>query len=123
MTVVPHVDVTDPITPSLVEHRVEGALHAETGELLFHYNYLYYQFDVPAGRIWARSYLDDIKRASLFLPGDMATDHADAQTVLGYLTRRFNRIETLGEAGYVKLWSRNEARGGGRAGLASQQEN
>jgi hypothetical protein len=96
--------VSDPISPSVIEHRLEAASHEETGELLFRYNYLYYQFDVTAGRIWARSYLDDIKRASLFLPADVRIDHPDAKNVMGYLALRFERIDMLGEAGYVNVW-------------------
>lgn len=111
MPVVPAVEVKDPVSPSLVEHRLEAALHEETRELLFCYNYIYYKFDVPGGMIWARSYLHDIKRASLFLPKGMPIADAGAQRVLGYLTLRFRQIDMLGKDGYVPIWPRGAEEG------------
>jgi hypothetical protein len=108
MAVVPHVDLSDPISPTLIEHRVEAASHAETGAPLFHYNYLYYQFDLPSGTIWARSYLDDIKRVSLFLPSNMRSDHAEVRKCLSYLALRFQQVDGLDEAGYVKIWPQSD---------------
>jgi hypothetical protein len=104
VAVVPAVEVKDPICPSVVEHRLETALHEETREVLHHYNYLYYQFDVPAGKIWARSYLDEIERASLFLPRGTKIEDADAERVLGYLKLRFRQIDMLETDGYVTIW-------------------
>ena len=107
MAVVPTVEVKDPISPSVVEHRLEAAVHEETRELLFCYNYIYYQFDVTGGKIWARSYLDEIKRVSLFLPEGTTTTDADAQRVIGYLTLRFRQIDMLGNEGYVSIWPKD----------------
>lgn len=107
----PAVEIKDPITPNLVEHRLESAIHEDTGELLFHYNYIYYQFDVPAGKIWARSYLDDITRSSLFLPEGMKITDTDAERALGYLTLRFSQIDMLGNNGYLPIWPKSKETG------------
>ena len=104
MPSLPIIEVKDPISPSVVEHRLEAALHAETRELLHCYNYLYYRFDVGDGEIWARSYLDEIDHASLFLPKGMDLSHADAKRVLTFLGWRFQRIQMLGDAGYETVW-------------------
>ena len=107
MPVVPAIEVKDPITPSVVEHRFEAAVHASTRELLHSYNYLYYRFDVSEGEIWARSYLDEIDHASLFLPKGMDLSHPDAERVLTYLAWRFPHIQMLGETGYVPVWPKD----------------
>jgi hypothetical protein len=107
MAVVPAVEVKDPISPSVVEHRLEAAVHEETRELLYCYNYIYYQFDVPSGKNWARSYLDEIKRVSLFLQEGMTVTDADAQRVMGYLTLRFRQIDMLSKKGYVSIWPKD----------------
>ena len=108
VAVVPAVEIKDPITPNLVEHRLESAVHEDTRELLFYYNYIYYQFDVSAGRICARTYLDDITTSSLFLPDGMKITDKDAERALGYLTLRFNQIDMLGNDGYVPVWPKSK---------------
>jgi hypothetical protein len=100
MPVVPAIDWEDPITPKSVEHKVDAAKHAETGEVLYHYNFLSYRFESSEGEIRARSYLDDIKTASLFLPKGMELSHPDAQRVIAYLSQRYASIQTLGAADY-----------------------
>ena len=67
---IPLAEEKDAITPTLIEHRVDSGAHERTGEVLYHYNYLYYRFDAD-GEIWARSYLDEIDKVSLFLPQGM----------------------------------------------------
>lgn len=97
----------DAITPTLIEHRVDSGAHERTGEVLYHYNYLYYRFDAD-GEIRARSYLDEIDKVSLFLPRGMDLEHPDAKRVLGYLIRRFRRIEMLDKTGYVAIWPKHD---------------
>jgi hypothetical protein len=104
---VPAIEVKDAIAPTVVEHRNEAALHAETRELLYSYNYFYYRFDVAGGEVWARSYLDETDHVSLFLPKGMELADEDAQRVLSYLILRFPRIQMLTEAGYVTVWPKD----------------
>ncbi len=103
-----HRVLEDPISPSAIEHRLEAAVSEETRELLYYYNYIRYQFDMPGGEIWARSYLDDIERVSLFLPKGMKITSPDAERVMGYLTLRFNKVDMLGQDGYVTIWPKND---------------
>lgn len=100
MAVVPFIELEDPISPKLIEHEIDAAWHAETRELLHCYNFLSYRFETRDGEIRARSYLDDVQNASLFLPQGMEISHPDAQRVLGYLTRRYPRVQMLGTTGY-----------------------
>jgi hypothetical protein len=100
-------EIKDPIVPSVVDHRHEAAVHKGTRELLFRYNYLYYRFDVSDGEIWARSYLEEIDHASLFLPKGMTLSHPDAKRVLTFLACRFPRVQMLGESGYVTVWPKD----------------
>jgi hypothetical protein len=99
----------DPIIPTLIEHRVDSGVHERTREVLYHYNYFYYRFDADAGEIWARSYVDEIQKVSLYLPQGVDLEHTDVRRVLGYLTRRFQRVEMLGEAGYVAIWPKHDS--------------
>ena len=105
------IEVTDPVSPTLIEHRVEAARDPETGRFAFYYNYIHYEFAVPAGRAEALTYMEDTKQAIVTVPDGMGIDNTHAKNILTYLELRFERIVVRDESGNDLLsWDlRNEA--------------
>jgi hypothetical protein len=93
----------DPIQPTAIEHRCEELHHATTLEQ--HYNYLVYHFESEGAYFWARAYLDEISKVSLFGPLEsranrIPTGGVLSEPVLAYLRRRFRTVQTLQSDGY-----------------------
>ena len=100
------VQLTDTVSPTLVEHRVEAAKDPETSEWLYYYNYIYYEFAVSAGRISALSYLPTGEQVHVTAPVGMRIDAADVENVLAYLKLRFVNIGVHDEAGNeLLIWA------------------
>jgi hypothetical protein len=100
-------NVTDPVLPTLIEHRVDAATDPESGRFAYFYNYIHYEFDVSAGRISALSYLHDIGRAIVTAPMGTVIGAADVANVLAYLQLRFEVVVVRDEAGNELLvWPR-----------------
>jgi hypothetical protein len=100
----------DPITPTLIEHKVDEII--VDGQLEQSYNYIDYWFEAEDGRIRVRTYLDSIHEANLYPvlrlgPGgqaQMSENPLIRDAVLGYLTRRYVVIKELGATGYETIW-------------------
>ena len=93
----------DAITPAKIEHNVDEGIDQRTGEPMFRHNLLVYTFEIEAGHIEARGYLDT-GEVSIFLPEGMQIDHADALRVLHVLKRRYRVIQLLAKDGYETVW-------------------
>ena len=117
------VELKDPISPSLLEHRTDAAACEETGEIAYYYNHLYYEFEVSAGCISAVSYLEHIRRAIVTVPDGLDKDHADVSKVLAYLKLRFADIEARDESGNELLsWRLGEGTNARSVTTMSEQE-
>jgi hypothetical protein len=91
----------DPITPTLIEHRCEELFVG--GQLSEHYNYLRYHFAAFGAHCWARSYMDDIQRVTIYGPFDGPMTGVDPirpvenqaliVAVRSYLARRYRQVE------------------------------
>lgn len=79
--------------------------------MLFHYNFIDYDFSNVSGGIRARTYLREIDRVSLGFPKGWAATDPRLEPVLHYLKSRFQRIEILDEygGGYVQIWPEKKA--------------
>lgn len=103
--------IGDAIHPMSIRHEVDEIV--ADGELLQRYNYIEYEFKKDGAFCRARSYVDSIGKVAVFGPfisrDDLRPVTAEdfGNSVLDYLKRRFNLIESLGEEGYVTIWSRS----------------
>lgn len=97
---------SDDALPSEIEHKCEEVpgddAHPQT------YNYFVYHFIRNGRYFWARSYVNDIGRVSVYGPFDSretmkAVSGSLDDAVLAYLRRRYRRIETLTSRGYVEV--------------------
>ena len=102
---------SDAISPTSLNHYVDEL--RTDGELLQRYNYFVYQFERDGFSFQARAYVDFIEEVSLLAPLDRPVtnlsdeEEAFRRDVLQYLKRRFNRIQELGQDGYVTIWERS----------------
>ena len=93
------IEVTDPILPTRIEHRVDALRYPETGEMAQYYNHIHYEFAVPAGRVEALTYMDDTKLVIVTVPDGMGIDNTHAKNILTYLQLRFERLDVRDESG------------------------
>lgn len=94
----------DPIAPTLIEHRCEEIFIQ--GRLDERYNYLRYHFAAFGAHCWARSYLDDHQRVTIYGPFDgpmtgadpitPIDNHALVEAARSYLSRRYRQVEIFG---------------------------
>jgi len=105
------IPVTDPVSPTLIEHRTDALRDPETGKMVQYYNHIHYEFAVPVGRVEALTYMDDSKRAIVTVPDGMGIDSTHAKNILAYLELRFERLDVRDESGNELLrWAlSNEA--------------
>jgi len=106
---------SDPIHPVRVRHEVDEIW--DEGRLEQWYNFFVYEFEQDGLRAWARAYADDIATVSLFGPFrgegslDVVAAPAFVEAIVGYLKRRFHRIDRLGhndrDPGYKTIWERS----------------
>lgn len=94
---------SDPILPSKLEHLVEEGYDLKKKNQLFRYNFLRYEFQHPAGAIWARSYLDAAHRVDICLPKGVTFDDPIIQKIVGYLRRRFPEVYRPGPTTYEPI--------------------
>jgi hypothetical protein len=99
---------TDDIKPVEIEHKCEELF--DGGAMQEKYNYLVYHFDCDGAYFWARTYTDQIGTVSVFGPfeGRGSIKHLPGpmnEAMLSYFKRRFRKIQTLGNAGYISVWS------------------
>lgn len=97
----------DLILPVRITHECERIWNGNSLEQ--EYNYLVYEFDTDRHSYWARSYLDDINKVSIFgpfrpntrnpAPGKQEID----ERVLAYFRRRYRKLQRLGSNGYVAI--------------------
>jgi hypothetical protein len=92
---------SDPISPGLIEHKVEE-IYID-GQLEQVYNFIDYWFDCDAGRLRARAYLDTPHEATVY-PAiregtghtlELGEDPAVREAVILYLSRRYMIIKDL----------------------------
>lgn len=93
------IEVIDPVSPSLIEHRTDALRDAETGEMVQYYNHIHYEFAVPAGQVEALTYMDNTKLAIVTVPDGMGIGNAHAENILAYLQHRFEQLEVRDESG------------------------
>ena len=101
---------SEAISPTTLHHYVDE-LRSE-GELLQRYNYFVYHFERDGFSYQARAYVDYIEEVSLLASLDRPVTRSDAEEafrrdVLQYLKRRYDRIQELGQEGYVTIWERS----------------
>lgn len=97
------------VGPTAIEHQCQELNVGE--ELQQEYNCIVYHFEGASAYFWARAYMDDIRTVSIY--GPFENRHSMNRIsgcldegVLCYLKRRFRKIQTLGNSGYVEIWSR-----------------
>jgi hypothetical protein len=94
---------SDPILPSKLEHLVEDGYDLKEKTQLFYYNFLRYEFEHPAGAIWARSYLDTTDHVAIYPSKGVALDDPIVEKVIAYLRRRYVKVLRLGQTGYEPI--------------------
>ena len=110
----PELRRDDAILPSAIRHQVDE-IHDE-GRLQEQYNFIEYDFEQDGAYCWARTYVDTIGEVVIFGPFAGRDDlrPVDAprlrDAVLDYLKRRFEKIDELGDTGYVRIWRRRRQR-------------
>ena len=116
------IEVTDPISPTLIEHRVDAARDPETGRMAHYYNHIHYEFAVPAGRVEALTYMDNTKLVIVTVPDGMGIDNTHAKNILAYLELRFERIDVRDESGNeLLIWSLGEETAADEQNLQAQE--
>jgi len=98
----------DEVVPTEIEHKCEVFFVGDEREQI--YNYIVYHFDCRGVYFSARTYLDEIETVSVLGPfeGRHAANRISGplnEGMLSYLKRRFRKIQTLGNDGYVDVWS------------------
>ncbi len=96
----------DALSPTLIEHRCEELFVA--GRLDEKYNYIRYHFAAFEAHCWARSYLDENDRVTIYGPFDGPMNGADPirpiesaaliEAVRAYLARRYRQVDLFGAA-------------------------
>ena len=97
---------TDDIKPAEIEHRCEE--YFEGDGLEQKYDYLVYHFDCDGAYFRARTYTDDIGIVSVLGPFESRGSLKPVpgglnEAMLSYLKRRFRKVQTLGNQGYVAV--------------------
>ena len=97
----------DPILPVRITHECERIWNGNSLEQ--EYNYLVYEFDTELHSYWARSYLDDINKVSIYGPfrsnkrepalGKQEID----ERIVAYFRRRYRKLQGLGSNGYIVI--------------------
>ena len=97
----------DDVVPTAIEHKCEALFVGDECEAI--YNYINYHFDCNGTYFWARTYINEIDTVSVH--GPFEGRHTRNRTsgplnegMLSYLKRRFRKIQTLGNDGYVDVW-------------------
>jgi hypothetical protein len=98
----------DEVVPTEIEHKCEELFVGNACEQ--RYNYIIYHFDHNGAYFWARTYIDEIDTISVHGPfgSRRAMNRISGplhEGMLSYLRRRFRKIQTLGNDGYVDVWS------------------
>ena len=98
----------DEVVPTEIEHKCEALFVGDQCEQ--RYNYIIYHFGCNGAYFWARTYIDEIGTVSVHGPFEdrhtMTRIHGPLnEGMLSYLKRRFRKIQTLGNDGYVDVWS------------------
>jgi len=78
--------------PFRIKHHSEMDFDPDTGECLYHYNYLEYWFVFAAGTVRARAYLDTISQVSLYPCPDGTHSEQELAGILAYLRRRYTTV-------------------------------
>lgn len=97
----------DPILPVSITHQCEQIWAGDSLEQ--EYNYLVYEFETEKHSYWARAYLDDMKKVSVYGPFRPGTRDPAPWTkkiderILAYLRRRYSKLQKLGLSGYVTI--------------------
>lgn len=92
----------DPNLPRIA-HRLEVGVDPERGELLFHYNFLTYEFDHPRGVVGCRAYLHDVGVVSVFGLAEDVDVEIEYAEIPQWLRARFALVRRLGGQGYVDV--------------------
>lgn len=103
----------DGAKPTDIEHKCDEIFDGDA--LQQKYNYFVYHFERDGCYFWARTYVEEIGTVSIYGPFDGRETMKPIpgpldDTVLAYLKRRFEKIETLGSGGYVTVWSQRRSR-------------
>jgi hypothetical protein len=109
-------DEADAIQPFKISHHVDEI--TEEGRLVERYNYVVYEFENNGGYVWAKTYLDEVDNIAIYGPfADRSrTSKVSAPeletAVVGYLKRRFDRIDRLNPDenapdAYETIWRRS----------------
>jgi hypothetical protein len=97
----------DDVVPTEIEHKCEVRFVGDKCEQI--YNYIIYHFDCNGAYFSERTYLDEIETVSVLGPLEgrhpTRTSGPVNEGMLSYLNRRFRKIQTLGNDGYVEVWS------------------
>lgn len=86
-----------------IAHRLEVGVDHERDALLFHHNYLTYEFDHPRGVVGCKAFLHDIGVVSVFGLAEGVDVEIEYAEILQWLRARFARVQRLGEDGYVDI--------------------
>jgi len=98
----------DEVVPTEIEHKCEELFGGDAREQ--RYNYIIYHFEFNRAYFWARTYIDAIDTVSVHGPFEgrhtrNRISGALNEGILSYLKRRFRKIQTLRNNGYVDVWS------------------
>jgi hypothetical protein len=98
----------DELVPTEIEHRCEELFVGDAREQ--RYNYIIYHFGCNGAYFWARTYIDEIDIVSVHGPfeGRHTRNRISGplnEGMFSYLKRRFRKIQTLKNDGYVDVWS------------------
>ena len=107
----PEVFYQDKIAPIRIEHKVDAGWTEPDRRLLFHHNFIVYDFSNVSGGIGARTYLDDISQVAIYFPKGWAAADSRLEPVLHYLKHRFRQVDylDLNGQGYVQIWPDKKA--------------
>jgi hypothetical protein len=98
----------DEVVPTEIEHKCEELFVGHTCEQ--RYNYILYHFDCNDAYFWARTYIGEIDTVSVHGPfeGRHIRNRISGplnEGIFSYLKRRFRKIQTLRNGGYMDVWS------------------
>lgn len=111
----PPEEAPEPGIPASIEHGCDYMIEPG-GSVMFHYNFLTYQWIISGETISARAYLDTLQKVDVFVGNQRLRTEAALQPLVRYLQRRYMNIGTfhaddgLSDTGYVAAFRNRNAR-------------
>jgi hypothetical protein len=80
--------------PQAIEHGCDYLLEPD-GAVMFYYNFFIYRWELPNEIVFARAYVDDMRKISVFVSNARLRADPLLEPIVCYLQQRFTEIDTF----------------------------